>query len=183
MQTNDSKSVRLIHRYEKLFSWVRLFYPRASAVPIQYLLYCFVPQKIFRINGQVPWPVHFTSRILYPKRISVGKCCAPGLAGSCYIQARNGIVIGNNLWTGPGVGLISSNHDLNDYRRHIGSTPLTIGNNVWIGMNAVLLPGIRVGNNVAIGANAVVTKDLPDNVIAVGNPCCVIKEKPPYQGG
>jgi acetyltransferase-like isoleucine patch superfamily enzyme len=182
MQTNDSKVVHIVNRYEKLFKWVRIFYPKAKGVPIQYLLYCFVPQKILMINGQVPWPVHFTSRILYPKRVTVGECCAPGLAGSCYIQARNGILIGDNLWTGPGVGLISSNHDLNDYRHHINTKPLAIGNNVWIGMNAVLLPGITIGNNVAIGANAVVTKDLPDNAIAAGNPCRVLKEKPPYQG-
>ena len=182
MTTSDTKIVRVIRQHEKLFSWVRLFYPSAKDVPIQYLLYCFVPQKIFRINGAVPWPVHFTSRILYPNRITVGNCCAPGLAGSCYIQARNGIVIGDNLWTGPGVGLISSNHDLKDYRRHIKTVPLKIGDNVWIGMNAVLLPGISIGNNVAIGANAIVTKDLPDNVIAVGNPCRILKEKAPYQG-
>jgi acetyltransferase-like isoleucine patch superfamily enzyme len=179
---SNNEIVQLIKRYEKLFAWVRFFYPRATSVPIQYLLYCFVPQKLFRINGRVPWPVHFTSRVLYPERITVGDCCAPGLAGSCYIQARNGIIVGNNLWTGPGVGLISSNHDLNDYRRHVSSKPLTIGDNVWIGMNAVLLPGISVGSNVAIGANAVVTTDLPDNVIAVGNPCRVAKPKPPYQG-
>lgn len=182
MPTKDSKIVRLISRYEKLFAWVRIFYPKAKGVPIQYLLYCFVPQKLFMINGRVPWPVHFTSRVLYPKRMTVGTCCAPGLAGNCYIQARNGIYVGDNLWTGPGVGLISSNHDLNDYRRHVDTEPLRIGNNVWIGMNAVLLPSITVGNNVAIGANAVVTKDLPDNVIAVGNPCRVIKKKPLYQG-
>jgi acetyltransferase-like isoleucine patch superfamily enzyme len=183
MTTNrDSRIVHLIGKYEKAFSWVRSFYPQAKGVPIQYLLYCFVPQKVFRINGHVPWPVHFTSRILYAGRIEVGECCAPGLAGSCYIQARNGIVVGNNLWTGPGVGLISSNHDLNDYRRHVASEPLTIGDNVWIGMNAVLLPGITVGSNVAIGANALVNRDLPDNVIAAGNPCRVLKPKTPYQG-
>lgn len=182
MPTKDSKILYLIKRYEKLFAWVRIFYPSATGVPIQYLLYCFVPQKLLMINGQVPWPVHFTSRVLYPKRITVGKCCAPGLAGSCYIQARNGIEIGNNLWTGPGVGLISSNHDLNDYRNHVQSEPLIIGDNVWIGMNAVILPGVSIGSNVAIGANSVVNRDLPDNVIAVGNPCRVVKEKPPYKG-
>lgn len=182
MPPQNSKILSLIHRYEKLFAWVRFFYPKATGVPIQYLLYCFVPQKLLMINGQVPWPVHFTSRILYPKRIRVGICCAPGLAGNCYIQARNGIEIGNNLWTGPGVGLISSNHDLNDYRQHVQTKPLVIGDNVWIGMNAVVLPGLSIGNNVAIGANALVNKDLPDNVIAVGNPCRVVKEKPPYKG-
>lgn len=180
--SSDSRIVQMIIRYEKAFSWVRPFYPKANRVPVQYLLYCFFPQKVLRINGRVPWPVHFTSRILYHERINVGECCAPGLAGSCYIQGRSGINVGSNLWTGPGVGLISSNHDLNDYRRHVESKPLTIGDNVWIGMNAVILPGITIGSNVAIGANAVVNRDIPDNVIAAGNPCRVVKPKPPYQG-
>lgn len=182
ISNSDSRPLRFILRHENLFRWVRWFYPQATSVPIQYLLYCFVPQKIFRINGRVPWPVHFTSRVIYPDRISVGVCCAPGLAGSCYIQARNGILVGNNLWTGPGVGLISSNHDLNDYRRHVQSQPLTIGDNVWIGMNAVILPGVSIGSNVVIGANTVVNQDIPNNVIVAGNPCRIVKTKPPYQG-
>ena len=53
--------------------------------------------------------------------------------------------------------------------------PITVGNNVWFGGNVVVLPGVTIGNNVTIGAGSVVTKDIPDNVVAVGNPCKVIK--------
>lgn len=181
--TNGSvRFINFINGHEKLFSWVRWFYPLAVGVPIQYLLYCFIPQKIFRINGSVGWPVHFTSRILYHHRIRLGNCCAPGLAGNCYIQARNGIIIGHNLWTGPGVGIISANHLMDDYRHHECSGPVRIGDNVWVGMNAVVLPNVRIGNNVAIGANSVVNRDLPDNVIAAGSPCRPVKDKPPYKG-
>lgn len=182
MSDEELSSVKFIRKFEKLFMWVRWFYPKANDVPIQYLLYNFFPQKILRINGKVPWPVHFTSRILYYKKISIGRSCAPGLAGNCYIQARNGILIGHNLWTGPGVGMISSNHNMDDYLKHISSDPIIIGDNVWIGMNAVILPGIKIGNNVVLGANSVVTRNVPDNVIATGNPCRVIKAKAPYQG-
>jgi galactoside O-acetyltransferase len=55
--------------------------------------------------------------------------------------------------------------------------PITIGNNVWIGMNSVIMRGVTIGENSIIGANSVVTKDIPANVIAAGNPCKVIKER------
>ena len=53
---------------------------------------------------------------------------------------------------------------------------ITIGENVWIGGNVVINPGVHIGNNVVIGSGSVVTKDIPDNVIAVGNPCKVVRE-------
>jgi maltose O-acetyltransferase len=53
--------------------------------------------------------------------------------------------------------------------------PITIGNDVWIGGNVVINPGVIIGNNVVIGSGSVVTKDIPDNVVAVGNPCRVVK--------
>ena len=58
-------------------------------------------------------------------------------------------------------------------RAVLGADPETY--NVWIGGNVTILPGVRIGNNVTIGAGSVVTRDIPDNVIAVGNPCRVIK--------
>jgi len=162
--------------------WLRWFYPRAKGIPLLYLLYFFIPQKICRINGRVPWPVHFTSRILYHKNISVGNRTAPGMNAGCYIQARNGIKIGHNFRIGPGVGLISSNHDIQDYDVYSREKPIEIGDNVWIAMNSVIMPEIKIGDNVVIGANSVVTRDIPSNVIAAGNPCRVIRNKEPYEG-
>ena len=177
------KSVaNVLEKFEFLFKWLYFFYPEAKGIHFIYLAYVFIPQKILRINGRVPWPVHFTSRILYHKKISVGNRSAPGLNANCYIQGRNGIIIGHNVRTGPGVGLISSNHDLDDYDKWPECGPIRIGNNVWIGMNAVVLPGVEIGDNVAIGANSVVNKNIPINSIAVGNPCRVIKKKGPYKG-
>lgn len=61
--------------------------------------------------------------------------------------------------------------------RYLTSTkPVKIGDNVWVGGNSVIFPGITIGNNVTIGAGSVVTKNIPDNVLAFGNPCRVIKE-------
>nr|WP_279611346.1 DapH/DapD/GlmU-related protein [Thermostichus vulcanus] len=63
------------------------------------------------------------------------------------------------------------------------AAPIHIGNNVWIGGGAILCPGIRIGNNTVIGAGSVVTRQIPANVIAVGNPCQVIKSLEPSQSG
>ena len=60
------------------------------------------------------------------------------------------------------------------------SLPIRIGNDVWIGSNVVVLPGVTIGNNVVIGAGSVVTKDIPDNVVAFGAPCRVIREITDY---
>jgi acetyltransferase-like isoleucine patch superfamily enzyme len=165
-----------------IFFWVYLFYPKAKKFHSLILLYYLIPQKIIRINGSVPWPVHFTSRILFKQNITIGNRSAPGINSNCYIQARNGIKIGDNFRIGPGVGLISANHSETDYDQHNDSKPITIGNNVWIGMNSVVLPGISIGDNVMIGANSVVTKDIPSDVVAAGNPCKPLRKKKEYKG-
>ena len=174
--------IGLIDKFNFIFFWLRFFYPKAKGIGLAYLLYYFIPQKILRINGFVKWPVHFTSRILYAKNISVGNRTAPGLNSNCYVQGRGGIKIGHNFRMGPGSGLISANHDLNDYDVWIQEDPIVIGNNVWLGMNAVVMPGVKIGDNVVIGSNSVVTKDIPDNSIAAGIPCKVLKEKEKYTG-
>ncbi len=161
---------------------LRIFYRNIDGVnPLYVFGTVFFLQKIFGFNRFVPWPVHFTSRVLYHKNIKVGKRTFPGWSQGCYIQARNGIVIGDNLRMGPHVGLISSNHSYDDYDVWTCNEPIKIGNNVWIGMNSVIMPGVEIGDNVIIGSNSVVTKSVPSNCIAVGNPCKPIKEKPPYK--
>ena len=146
------------------------------------MLKCAFSQKILGINRSVPWPVHFTSTVLLWKNIKLGKNVAPGSSSCCYIQAANGIIFGSNVLIGPNVVIISANHNIDDYEKHVKSIPIEIGNNVWIGANSVLLPGIKIGNNVVIGAGSLVNHDIPDNCIAVGNPCAVIREKAPYKG-
>lgn len=177
-----SKTIRFLEKFEFLFFWLRLFYPKAKGISWVYLMMRFLPQKILRINGRVKWPVHFTSRVLYPKKIKVGNRSMPGNNSGCYIQGRAGIVIGHNLRVGPNVGLISSNHDVDDYDQWIETEPIEIGNNVWLGMNVVVMPGVKIGNNVVVAANSVVTKDVADNLIVAGSPAKIIKEKAPYKG-
>ena len=89
------------------------------------------------------------------------------------------VIIGDNVMIGPNVGLFTSTHPINPELRIAGvkfARPIIIGHNVWIGGNSVINPGIKIGNNVIIGSGSVVTKDIPSNVIAAGNPCRITRE-------
>jgi maltose O-acetyltransferase len=85
--------------------------------------------------------------------------------------------IGSNVFIGPNVLITGATHPLNPIERRSTESglPISIGNDVWIGGNAVVLPGITIGDNCTIGAGSVVTKDIPANSVAVGNPARVIK--------
>lgn len=91
----------------------------------------------------------------------------------------NKVHIGNNVMIGPNTIITTVGHPISPKgrRKHLGVTsPVTIGNDVWIGGNVTILPGVTIGNNVVIGAGALVNKDIPDNSLAVGVPAKVIKE-------
>lgn len=89
------------------------------------------------------------------------------------------VCIGDNAFIAPNVGIYTAGHPLDAEERNQGleyARPVTIGHNVWIGAGVSILPGVTIGNNAVIGAGSVVTKDIPDSVLAVGNPCRVVKE-------
>ncbi|GIN73178.1 galactoside O-acetyltransferase [Bacillus sp. J14TS2] len=89
------------------------------------------------------------------------------------------IHIGNNVLIGPNVIIDAGTHPVHpELRRKAAqyNLPVVIGDNVWIGAGAIILPGVRIGENTVIGAGSVVTKDIPANVIAVGSPCRVVRE-------
>lgn len=88
------------------------------------------------------------------------------------------IYVGDYTMIGPNVTLATAGHPILPELREQGyqyNAPVSIGRNCWIGANVVIVPGVTIGNNVVIGAGSVVTKDLPDNVVAVGNPCKVLR--------
>ena len=89
------------------------------------------------------------------------------------------IYVGDSVLFGPNVVVAVAGHPVDpDLRRKVAqfNLPVHIGNNVWIGAGAIILPGIAIGDNSVIGAGSVVTKDVPANVVAVGNPCRVLCE-------
>ena len=96
----------------------------------------------------------------------------------CTILDCNMVHLGNNVLLAPKVQIYAAYHPTDSQIRLSGqelAAPVTIGNNVWLGGGAIVCPGVKIGNNVTVGAGSVVTKDLPDNVVAVGNPCRIIK--------
>ncbi len=89
------------------------------------------------------------------------------------------IYVGSRTMFGPNVVLATAGHPLMPELRRHGiqyNMPIHIGENCWFGAGAIVMPGITIGDNTIIGAGAVVTKDLPSNVVAVGNPCRVLRE-------
>ena len=89
------------------------------------------------------------------------------------------VVIGKNAQIAPNVSIYTAGHPVHPDSRNTGyeyGIGVTIGDNVWLGGNTVINHGVTIGNNVVIGAGSVVTKNLPDDVIAVGNPCRVLRK-------
>ncbi len=89
------------------------------------------------------------------------------------------VTFGSNVMIAPNVSIYTAGHPVHPDSRNSGyeyGIPVVIGNNVWIGGSAVILPGVTIGDNAVIGAGSVVTKDIPDNVIAAGNPCRIIRK-------
>ncbi len=97
----------------------------------------------------------------------------------CIIVDVCKVKIGNNVLFGPRVNVFTAGHPIDAEVRNTHlefGKPVTIGNNVWVGGNTVINPGVTIGNNAVIGSGSVVTKDIPDGVIAVGNPCRVLRK-------
>lgn len=120
----------------------------------------------------------------YGKNISIGNNTFINF--NCTFLDCNEIIIGDNVLIGPGTGIFTPSHPINPKERVFinesgeiiygtFANKIIIENNVWIGGNVSILPGIVIGENSIIGAGSVITKNIPKNVIAVGNPCKVIK--------
>lgn len=97
---------------------------------------------------------------------------------NCVILDGAKVTFGDNVFVAPGCGFYTAGHPLSVTQRNQGleyARPITIGNNVWIGAQVCVLPGVSIGDNTVIGAGSVVTKDIPSNVVAAGNPCRIIR--------
>ncbi len=97
---------------------------------------------------------------------------------NCNFVDPGKITFGDNVFVGPNCGFYTAHHPIDAAQRNQlleQAFPITVGDDVWIGGGTTVVPGVTIGSNVVIGAGSVVTKDIPDNVVAVGNPCRVIR--------
>lgn len=97
----------------------------------------------------------------------------------CYIEPPFHANFGDHTMIGPNVTLASAGHPVLPELREKGcqfNMPIHIGKNCWLGAGTVVVPGVSIGDNTVIGAGSIVTKDIPANVVAVGNPCRVMRE-------
>lgn len=133
-------------------------------------------RQIFASVGEEPW-------IEAPFQGDVGIATHLGdrvyINHNCVMLDAGGVTIGNDVRIGPNCGLYTPEHAYDPALRAAGyerSRPIVIGDNVWIGGSVVILGGVTIGENSIIGAGSVVTRDIPANVIAAGNPCRILRE-------
>lgn len=120
--------------------------------------------------------IHSPFRCDFGSQISIGENFVGNY--NLTILDEGEVSIGDNVFIGPNVSIYTVVHALEASQRNAGvmrSRPVGIGNNVWIGGNVVILPGVVIGDNAVIGAGSVVTRDVPESVLAAGNPCRVIR--------
>ena len=115
----------------------------------------------------------------YGSNIEIGSGSFMNVGGTILDCAR--VTIGDDVQMGPSVQLLTPDHPRDPVRRRSGvesANPITIGDNVWLGGGVIVLGGVTIGANTIIGAGSVVTRDVPADVVAVGNPCRVVRPLP-----
>ena len=175
--SRDPELIKMYHRARKLLKE----YNHLDSVLItrrEELL-----DELFESKGEGVW-IESPFFCDYGENISIGDHTF--INTNCIFLDNNKITVGKNGLIGPYVQIYTATHPLKASERIVkadhGSSYLTasksvsIGNNVWIGGNSVICPGITIGDNVTIGAGSVVTKNIPDNVLAWGNPCEVVRK-------
>ena len=166
----------------KLFSCFHKFSQRALKITTELNNKYHTPEEIREIFSElthsvVPetfgmFPPFYTDcgiNIKVGKRVFINSCCR--------FQDQGGIEIGDGSLIGHNTTIATLNHDFNpDKRQNLTPSSVKIGKNVWIGSDCTILPRVEIGDGAIIGAGSVVTKSIPKNTIAVGNPARVIKE-------
>lgn len=174
--SRDSELIKLYHKARKLLKE----YNHLDSELIQERE--LILNELFEFKGSGVW-IETPFFCDYGENISIGENTFVNT--NCMFLDNNKIIIGKNGLIAPYVQIYTANHPLKasdriivgDKTRYLTSTkPVKIGDNVWIGGNSVIFPGVTIGSNVTIGAGSVVTKNIPDNVLAFGNPCVVKRE-------
>ena len=131
--------------------------------------------ELFKSVGKNVW-IEPDFRCEFGKNISIGDDVYINFG--CVILDCAEVSIGANTLIGPNLGIYAPNHAIDAEERIKGgciAAPVHIGRNVWLGGDVKIMAGVTIGDNVVIGAGSIVTKNIPDNVIAVGNPCRVLR--------
>ncbi len=154
------------------------FFERYRDLASKWVFNGIIQQKILRINSNVPFPISSKSTVVNPKNIifspeDIHIFQNPGL----YFQANGKLVIGKGTIIGPNTGIVTANHNLDNFDKHDEPEGVTIGKRCWIGMNCSILPGVTLGEHTIVGAGSVVTKSFPcGHCIIAGNPARKIRE-------
>ena len=155
---------------------VRNLFGMRKDMSVGFYLTDFIFRRLLRQNAGVKWAIHHTSTIHNPERITRGINVYPGDSPGVYINAVNGVRIGDYTNIGPNVGIVSSNHDFINNETHVKESPITIGRFCWMGMGAVILPGVELADFTIVGAGAIVTRSFTEGYCVIaGNPARIIK--------
>lgn len=175
--SRDSELIRIYHKARKL---LKAYNNLDSELVLERER---ILTELFEFKAKGVW-IETPFYCDYGENISIGENTF--INANCILLDNNRITIGKNGLIAPYVQIYTASHPLSSSERIINNgnesryltstRPVVIGDNVWIGGNSVIFPGVNIGNNVTIGAGSVVTKDVSDNVLAFGNPC-VIKRK------
>lgn len=134
--------------------------------------------KKMKVNLDSPWPCSARIHVVNPQNISFHPDDINNFQGfGNYFQAVGHISIGRGTYIAPNVGIITSNHDIDNLDDHLPPKPVFIGEKCWIGMNSTILPGVNLGSNTIVGAGSVVTKSFPEgHCVIAGNPAKKIRD-------
>ena len=164
--------------YDKKYLTGRFFDRYSLSKGWFWIIKYWFPQKILGYNRHVPFPVpryamiaNVQNIIFNPDDMEIFQTVGTYFQG---IGAQ--IRLGTPVFIAPGVGLITANHDLNNLSKSAEGKEIIIGSNCWIGMNAIILPGVELGDHTIVGAGAVVTKSfIQGKCVIAGNPAKVIR--------
>lgn len=160
-----------------LKKYIQKLFNLRTDVGINYYIIGVFYKYFLRQNKDVPWIVHHTSTIKSPKNIVRGLDVYPGDSPNNFIEANNGLIIGDFTNIGPNVSIISTNYKLeNNKEFDLDDVPVKIGKFCWLGTNAVILPKVEIGDFTIVAAGTIVTKSFTEGfVILAGNPAKIIK--------
>ena len=166
----------------KIFDMFNILSQEAISITMKINNKYHTPEEIVELMSELTGRKTDKSFRLFPpfytdcgKNIKIGKNVF--INSCCRFQDQGGIEIGNNVLIGHNVTIATLNHEINPKKRaNLTPSPVKIGNDVWIGADCTILPGVNIGDGAIVGAGSVVTKDVMKNTIVAGNPAKLIKK-------